>query len=82
MYGRMKKRTARYIILYLLIPVVLEIIIESLSRKSLVSGIGYMISSPVLFSFNTLIIMFTLSVALFFKREIFVFILISFYLRI
>lgn len=76
MQGRMKG-TKRYVLLYFLIPVVLEIIIESLSRKSFISGIGYMISSPVLFSFNTLIIMLTLSVALFFKREIFVFILIS-----
>lgn len=76
MQGRME-RTIRYLIQYLMIPVILEIIIESLSRKSLISGIGYMISSPVLFSFNTLIIMLTLSVALFFKREIFVFILIA-----
>ena len=71
------KRSARYVLQYLIIPVLLEIIIESLSRKSLVSGVGYMFSSPVLFSFNTLIIMLTLSVALFFKREIFVFISIA-----
>lgn len=71
------KRSARYALQYLIVPVLLEIIIESLSRKSLFSGVGYMFSSPVLFSFNTLIIMLTLSVALFFKREIFVFILIA-----
>lgn len=66
-----------YIFRYLMMPVLLEIIIESLSRKSLISGIGYMFSSPVLFSFNALIIMLTLSVALFFKREIFVFITVG-----
>ena len=71
------KRSARYVLQYLLVPVLLEIIIESFSRKSLVSGVGYMFSSPVLFSFNTLIIMLTLSVALFFKREIFIFISIA-----
>lgn len=71
------KRSARYVLQYLVVPVLLEIIIESLSRKSLVSGVGYMFSSPVLFSFNTLIIMLTLSVALFFKREIFIFISIA-----
>ena len=71
------KRSARYVLQYLVVPVLLEIIIESFSRKSLVSGVGYMFSSPVLFSFNTLIIMLTLSVALFFKREIFIFISIA-----
>ena len=71
------KRSARYVLQYLVVPVLLEIIIESLSRRSLVSGVGYMFSSPVLFSFNTLIIMLTLSVALFFKREIFIFISIA-----
>ena len=71
------KEAFTYIFQYLMMPVLLEIIIESLSRKSLISGIGYMFSSPVLFSFNALIIMLTLSVALFFKREIFVFITVA-----
>ena len=71
------KKAFTYIFQYLMMPVLLEIIIESLSRKSLISGIGYMFSSPVLFSFNALIIMLTLSVALFFKREIFVFITVA-----
>ena len=71
------KKAFTYIFRYLMMPVLLEIIIESLSRKSLISGIGYMFSSPVLFSFNALIIMLTLSVALFFKREIFVFITVA-----
>ena len=70
------KKAFTYIFRYLMMPVLLEII-ESLSRKSLISGIGYMFSSPVLFSFNALIIMLTLSVALFFKREIFVFITVA-----
>lgn len=76
MYDKLKK-PIRYIFQYLLVPVLLEIVIESLSRKSLISGVGYMFSSPALFSFNTLIIMLTLSVALFFKREIFVFISVA-----
>lgn len=76
MYSKLRK-IVRYIFQYLFVPVLLEIVIESLSRKSLISGIGYMFKSPVLFSFNTLIIMLTLSVALFFKREIFVFISIA-----
>jgi len=55
----------------------LELIIESLNRKSVAAGFLYMLDKPSLFLFNTLIIMLTVSVALFFKREIFVFTLIS-----
>lgn len=62
----------RYVCFYILLPFLLEIIIESLSRKSVVSAVGYMIHNPLLFIFNTMIIMLTLSIAMFFKREIFV----------
>jgi phosphoglycerol transferase MdoB-like AlkP superfamily enzyme len=71
------KRIAGYCLRYIGIPVLLELIIESLNRKSVVSGFLYMFDKPSLFLFNTLIIMLTVSVALFFKREIFVFTLIS-----
>lgn len=71
------KRIAVYCLRYIAIPVLLELIIESLNRKSVVSGFLYLFEKPSLFLFNTLIIMLTVSVALFFKREIFVFTLIS-----
>lgn len=70
-------KAKRYLGLYLLLPVILELIIESLNRKSFISGVLYMIQSPLLFFFNTLIIMLTLSIAMFFKREIFVLISVS-----
>lgn len=62
----------RYICFYVLLPLILEFIIESFSRKSFFSTLGYMFHNPLLFVFNTLIIMLTLSIAMFFKREIFV----------
>lgn len=62
-----------YALRYIGIPVLLEFIIESLNRKSVADGIGYLFQRPSLFVFNTLIIMLTVSIALFFKREIFVF---------
>lgn len=71
------KRIAGYCLRYIGIPILLELIIESLNRKSVISGFLYMLDKPSLFLFNTLIIMLTVSVALFFKREIFVFTLIS-----
>ncbi len=62
----------RFFALYVLLPIVLDLVIECLSRKSLVLGVKYMISEPALFCFNVLIIMFTVSIAKFFQREIFV----------
>ncbi len=67
----------KYFALYVILPVVLDLIIECLSRKSLIAGVKYMVSEPALFFFNVLIIMLTVSIAKFFQREIFVLSLIS-----
>ena len=67
------KKYISYIVRYICIPVLLEIIIESLNRKSLFEGVRYLFDFPALFVFNTLIIMLTMSIALFFKREFFVY---------
>lgn len=66
-----------YLCFYILLPILLDIIIESFNRKSFFSAIAYMVHNPLLFIFNTLIIMLTLSIAMFFKREIFVLITVS-----
>lgn len=71
------KRLIRCMLPYIITPFVLELIIESLNRKSFTAGFEYMISSPLLFLFNTMIIMLTLSFASFFKREVFVFASVS-----
>lgn len=74
---RLNNKVMKYALRYIGIPILLVLIIESLNRKSMISGIKYMIDRPSLFVFNTLIIMLTVSVALFFRREIFVFTMIS-----
>ena len=66
-----------YALRYIGAPVILELVIESLNRKSVTGCIQYMLERPLLFIFKTLIIMLTVSIALFFKREIFVFTTIS-----
>lgn len=63
--------------IYLASALFLGLVIESLNRKSLFAGLGYMVESPLLFCFNVLIILLTLSFALFFKREIFAFVSVS-----
>lgn len=70
-------RLLSYALRYIGVPVLLELVIESLNRKSVTDCIQYMLERPLLFIFNTLIIMLTVSIALFFKREIFVFTTIS-----
>ena len=67
----------KYAVRYIAVPLFLEIIIESLSRKSLLGGFTYLLERPSLFAFNTLIIMLTMSIALFFKREIFVYTMVT-----
>lgn len=67
----------KHIAFYIIVPIILGLVIESLNRKSLIAGVEYMVGSPLLFCFNTLIILLTLSFALFFKREIFVFVSVS-----
>ena len=71
------KKILHYGIWYIAVPFLLELVIESLSRKSVMGGILYFFDRPVLCLFNTLIIMLTVSVALFFKREVFVYTLVS-----
>ena len=69
--GLFTLKVKRYVSFYILLPIVLEFLIEALSRKSLIAAVKYAINSPLLFAFNTLIIMLTLSIAMFFKREVF-----------
>lgn len=74
---RDRRGIIRHIMVYLASALLLGLVIESLNRKSLLSGLGYMVESPLLFCFNVLIILLTLSFALFFKREIFAFVSVS-----
>lgn len=51
--------------------------IESMSRHSIIKGINHIIESPVVFFYNSLIIMLTLSFALLFRRRVFGVVLLS-----
>ena len=63
---------SRAIVLMVAAAVGINICIELLSRGSISSLIAYITQTPFTFIFNTAIILFTLSVALFFKQRIFV----------
>ena len=75
--GEKLLRVKKFFSFYVFLPVILDIVIESLNRKSVFSAFSYVVDKPFLFMFNVLIIMLTLSVAMYFKREIFVLTLMS-----
>ncbi len=59
------------IALYIILPLVLNLIIEMLGRKSVSKGFVYMISHPFGFLCNASIIFFTLTLSLLFRRRLF-----------
>ncbi|MGI6751762.1 MAG: LTA synthase family protein [Anaerovoracaceae bacterium] len=56
---------------------VLNMIIESVGRGSLVEGLSFLINHPKVFFYNALIIFCSLSITLLFRRRIFVFVIIT-----
>ncbi len=59
------------------LAILLTFILEILGRRSLLEAIQYFVGSPMMFFYNALIIMLTLSLALLFKRRYFILSLIS-----
>lgn len=67
----------RNLLCFLVLPFILNLVIEMLSRTSVIDGIVYMFTHPIPFICNSLIIMVTISTALFVKRRTFLITLIS-----
>lgn len=59
------------------LAILVNLVIECLNRLSVVSGLRHMVTNPLVFLFNTLMIYFTLTFVAFFKKRIFVGTLIS-----
>ena len=72
-----KEQSTRSFLKFLLAPLIINFIIELCSRRSLGDTFGYIFGSPLVFLYNCLIILSTLSIVLLFKRRIFFFTLIS-----
>lgn len=53
------------------LALILNLIVESLSRHSLLAGLGFLVTEPVVFLYNSAIIMLTLSLAPAVKRRYF-----------
>lgn len=72
-----KEHLNRSFLKFLLAPLIINLIIELCSRRSLSNTFGYIFGSPLVFLYNSLIILATLSIVLLFKRRTFFFTLIS-----
>lgn len=59
------------------LALIIDLLIEILSRHSIVDGIVYMFTNPIVFLYNSMIIALTLSISQLFKRKTFVLTLIS-----
>jgi phosphoglycerol transferase MdoB-like AlkP superfamily enzyme len=59
------------------ISLALNLFIEIMSRRSIFDAIGYLFTNPLVFLYNSIIILTTISFALFFKRRTFAFSMIS-----
>ncbi len=59
------------LVFFVILGFIENLTIESLSRHSLIEGIEHLISNPLPFFLNALIIMFTLSFSLLFRRRVF-----------
>ncbi len=60
-----------------IIAMCLELVLEILGRRSIIDGIYFMLSSPIVYFYNVSIIFFTLLFALFLRKRIFGLIIIS-----
>ncbi|MBQ2765251.1 MAG: sulfatase-like hydrolase/transferase, partial [Firmicutes bacterium] len=61
----------------LILAFLINLIMECLGRRNPIDGIVYLFTNPIMFFYNVLIIMMTLSVALLFKRRVFITFLVS-----
>lgn len=68
---------AHPIIFFCVLSVVENFIIESMSRHSVIAGFEHVFETPVVFFYNSLIIMLTLSFSLLFRRRVFGVVLLS-----
>ncbi len=71
---RLQSRSLLYIVYH---SFLIYLVVEMLSRRSVTAGVMYLFEEPLVFLYNWLLVMLTMSVALFFRKRGFLFVLIS-----
>ena len=72
-----EKNNLYTVLTVVLLPIVLTLVVEMLSRNSFLAGIRFLYQSPIPFLVNACIIACTVLLALLFKRRFFVYLLVS-----
>ena len=75
--GSLKTKCKQPFLQCVLLALAINIFVEIMSRRSVLKAIAYLFTNPLVFIYNTIIILVTLSIALFFKRRWFVYFLVS-----
>ena len=70
-------QTLYTILTVILLPIVLTLVVEMLSRNSFLAGFQFLVQSPIPFLVNACIIASTVFLALIFKRRFFVYLIVS-----
>ncbi|HAX72565.1 MAG TPA: arylsulfatase, partial [Firmicutes bacterium] len=73
----LNKYLKNYVTYSIIASLVLNFLIEVMSRHSLIEAVSYLSESPLVFLYNSSLILFTFSILLFIRRKIFVFATIS-----
>lgn len=71
-----KKYFYNFISICIFSSIILNFLIESFSRRSLTSGFEYLFNNPIVFFYNSLIILLTLSIIFLTKRRVFLYVVI------
>lgn len=72
----LKKYFYNFISICILSSVILNFLIESFSRRSITSGLKFLFTSPIVFFYNSLIVLLTLSFIFLTKRRVFLYVVI------
>ena len=73
----LKKKLKHPMLQCIWISLILNLFVEIMSRSSLFKALGYLFTNPLVFMYNSIIILTMISFAVFFKRRFFAFVLIS-----
>ncbi len=65
------------IVMQIIISMIMVIVLEMLSRRSIPQGLGFIAENPLMFLFNTMIVLLTLSLSMMFSKRYFMMLLIG-----
>lgn len=70
-HPKLQKVLQNVIFQYAILALVINIILESMNRRSFIASLQFMAGSPIVFLYNTIIVFITLSLGLLAKRRVF-----------